>query len=71
VLVVDVVGYVMVTGGCPGGDSYLGPIFVRMQLDMELEFNRLSPELDVLSKVYGRIVLDYPYDVNRSLVRMP
>ena len=52
-------------------DSYLGPIFERMHLDMELEFNQISLELDILSEVYGRIVLDYPYDVNKSHVMMP
>ena len=52
-------------------DDYLGPIFERMHLDAELDFNPIVPELDVLSDVYGRIVLDYPYDVNRSLGMMP
>jgi hypothetical protein len=52
-------------------DSYLAPIFERMHLDLELGFNQYSNELDVLSEVCGRIVLDYPHEVNRSHEMMP
>jgi hypothetical protein len=52
-------------------DDYLRPIFERMRLDAGLEFNSIASELDPLSDVYGRIVLEYPYDVNRSRGMMP
>lgn len=52
-------------------DNYLRPIFERMYLDIELNFIPLTHELDILNEVFGRIVLDYPYDVNRSLWTMP
>ncbi|MGD9396981.1 MAG: hypothetical protein PVJ05_11175 [Candidatus Thorarchaeota archaeon] len=52
-------------------DSYLAPIFERMQLNLELMFEQPSYDLDVLSEVYGRIVLDYPYDASKSLGKMP
>ena len=52
-------------------DNYLRPIFERMYLDIELEFIPFMHELDILNEVFGRIVLDYPYDVNRSLGTMP
>jgi len=52
-------------------DSYLGPIFERMFLNIGLDHDPLAHELDVFSDVYGRIVLDYPYDVNRSHGMMP
>lgn len=47
-------------------DSYLAPIFERMQLNLELMFKQPTHELDVLSEVSGRIVLDYPPHTNRS-----
>ena len=43
-------------------DSYLAPIFERMQLDLEFMFEQPSSGLDILSDVYGWIVLDYPHD---------
>jgi hypothetical protein len=52
-------------------DSYLAPIIERMQLDLELMFEQLPYELDILREVYGRIVLDYPSDTNRSREMMP
>ncbi|MFW9834233.1 MAG: hypothetical protein ACFFEK_09580 [Candidatus Thorarchaeota archaeon] len=52
-------------------DNYLRPIFERMYLDIELDFIPLTHEIDILNEVLGRIVLDYPYDVNRSLGTMP
>ncbi|MFX1578388.1 MAG: hypothetical protein ACFFBJ_01990 [Promethearchaeota archaeon] len=52
-------------------DNYLRPIFERMYLDIELDFIPLMHELDILNEVFGRIVLDYPYDINISLGTMP
>ena len=47
-------------------DSYLAPIFERMRLDLEITFEHSSHDFDVLSEVYGRIVLDYPRDASKS-----
>lgn len=47
-------------------NDYLKPIFERMTLDSQGRLIQPSNGLDLLSDVYGRIVLDYPYDVNRS-----
>ncbi|MFX1560318.1 MAG: hypothetical protein ACFFBL_07005 [Promethearchaeota archaeon] len=52
-------------------DSYLAPIFERMKLDLELMFEQPTYELDMLSEVYGRILLDYPRDISRSHEMMP
>lgn len=45
-------------------DSYLAPILERLELDIESGFITPSMGLDVLAEVYGKIVLDYPYDTS-------
>ena len=48
-------------------DDYLKPIHERMALDFEEGLMQTSYGPDLLSDVFGRIVLDYPYDVSKSL----
>ncbi|OLS26036.1 MAG: hypothetical protein ThorAB25_21830 [Candidatus Thorarchaeota archaeon AB_25] len=52
-------------------DDYLRPIFEQMILDSRIGHIHKSDGLDLLSDVYGRIVLDYPYGVSKSREMMP
>ena len=45
-------------------DDYLRPLLERMTLDSEVGYIHQLDGLDILNEVYGRIVLDYPYDNN-------